>query len=176
MLVMSNNFMQLFFGWEGVGVVSYLLIGFWYTRPTATFAALKAFLVEPGRRLRIHPRDCGDLAIHGIARLRRRCSRTPSSWSTRRSSDTRPRLAGDHVCLYLPVRGRDGQVRADAAACVVAGFDGRPDADLGADPRGHHGDGGHFHGGAHVAACSSCPRRRSRSCSSSARPRRSSWG
>ncbi|MGO9933369.1 MAG: NADH-quinone oxidoreductase subunit L, partial [Steroidobacteraceae bacterium] len=46
MLVMSNNFMQLFFGWEAVGVVSYLLIGFWYTRPTATFAALKAFLVN----------------------------------------------------------------------------------------------------------------------------------
>jgi len=46
MLVMSNNFMQLFFAWEGVGVVSYLLIGFWYTRPTATFAALKAFLVN----------------------------------------------------------------------------------------------------------------------------------
>ncbi|MGO9512316.1 MAG: NADH-quinone oxidoreductase subunit L [Steroidobacteraceae bacterium] len=46
MLVMSNNFMQLFFGWEAVGVVSYLLIGFWYTRPTAIFAALKAFLVN----------------------------------------------------------------------------------------------------------------------------------
>jgi NADH-quinone oxidoreductase subunit L len=45
-LVMSNNFMQLFFGWEAVGVVSYLLIGFWYTRPTATFASLKAFLVN----------------------------------------------------------------------------------------------------------------------------------
>jgi NADH-quinone oxidoreductase subunit L len=46
MLVMSNNFVQLFFGWEAVGVVSYLLIGFWYTRPTATFAALKAFLAN----------------------------------------------------------------------------------------------------------------------------------
>ena len=46
MLVMSNNFMQLFFGWEAVGLVSYLLIGFWYTRPTATYANLKAFLVN----------------------------------------------------------------------------------------------------------------------------------
>ena len=46
MLVMSNNFLQLFFGWEAVGVVSYLLIGFWYTRPTAIVASLKAFLVN----------------------------------------------------------------------------------------------------------------------------------
>jgi NADH-quinone oxidoreductase subunit L len=46
MLVMSNNFVQLFFGWEAVGVVSYLLIGFWYTRPTAIVANLKAFLVN----------------------------------------------------------------------------------------------------------------------------------
>jgi len=46
MLVMSNNFMQLFFGWEAVGVVSYLLIGFWYKRPSAIFANLKAFLVN----------------------------------------------------------------------------------------------------------------------------------
>ncbi|QLI82111.1 NADH-quinone oxidoreductase subunit L [Chitinibacter fontanus] len=46
MLVMSNNFVQLFFGWEAVGLVSYLLIGFWFKRPTATFANLKAFLVN----------------------------------------------------------------------------------------------------------------------------------
>jgi len=46
MLVMSNNFLQLFFGWEAVGLVSYLLIGFWYTRPTAIHANLKAFLVN----------------------------------------------------------------------------------------------------------------------------------
>ncbi|MBK8182287.1 MAG: NADH-quinone oxidoreductase subunit L [Candidatus Competibacteraceae bacterium] len=46
MLVMANNFLQLFFGWEGVGLVSYLLIGFWYKRESATFASLKAFLVN----------------------------------------------------------------------------------------------------------------------------------
>ncbi len=46
MLVMSNNFMQLFFGWEAVGLVSYLLIGFWFTRPSAIYANLKAFLVN----------------------------------------------------------------------------------------------------------------------------------
>src|SRR5260370_15285168 len=46
MLVMSNNFLQLFLGWEAVGLVSYLLIGFWYTRPTAIYANLKAFLVN----------------------------------------------------------------------------------------------------------------------------------
>src|SRR3954462_8979673 len=46
MLVMANNFLQLFFGWEAVGLVSYLLIGFWYTRPTAIFANLKAFIVN----------------------------------------------------------------------------------------------------------------------------------
>lgn len=46
MLVMSNNFLQLFFGWEAVGLVSYLLIGFWYTKPSAIFANMKAFLVN----------------------------------------------------------------------------------------------------------------------------------
>lgn len=46
MLVMSNNFMQLFFGWEAVGLVSYLLIGFWYKKETAIYANLKAFLVN----------------------------------------------------------------------------------------------------------------------------------
>ena len=46
MLVMANNFLQLFFGWEAVGLVSYFLIGFWYTRESAIFASLKAFLVN----------------------------------------------------------------------------------------------------------------------------------
>src|SRR5699024_7053027 len=46
MLVMSNNFLQLFFGWDAVGLVSYLLIGFWFKKPTATYANMKAFLVN----------------------------------------------------------------------------------------------------------------------------------
>ena len=46
LLVMANNFLQLFIGWEAVGLVSYLLIGFWFKRPTATFAMLKAFMVN----------------------------------------------------------------------------------------------------------------------------------
>ncbi len=46
MLVSSNNLLQLFFGWEGVGVASYLLIGFWYNKKSATSAAVKAFLVN----------------------------------------------------------------------------------------------------------------------------------
>ena len=45
-LVMGNNFIQLFFGWEAVGVMSYLLIGFWLEKPTAVSAGLKAFLVN----------------------------------------------------------------------------------------------------------------------------------
>ena len=45
-LVMSNNYLLLFAGWEGVGLCSYLLIGFWYTRPTAIYANMKAFLVN----------------------------------------------------------------------------------------------------------------------------------
>jgi NADH-quinone oxidoreductase subunit L len=67
MLVMSNNFLQLFFGWEAVGLVSYLLIGFWSTRPTAIFANMKAFLVN-----RVGDRYCVAVQLgglrHGICR------------------------------------------------------------------------------------------------------------
>jgi len=49
-LVTAADFMQLFFGWEGVGLASYLLIGFWYHKPTANAAAIKAFRGQPGRR------------------------------------------------------------------------------------------------------------------------------
>jgi NADH-quinone oxidoreductase subunit L len=61
MLVMSNNMLQLFFGWEAVGLVSYLLIGFWFNKPTAIFANMKAFLVNRVGDFGFHSRhrvDC----------------------------------------------------------------------------------------------------------------------
>jgi NADH-quinone oxidoreductase subunit L len=159
MLVMSNNFLQLFFGWEAVGLVSYLLIGFWYTRPSAIFANLKAFLVN----------RVGDfgflLGIAGVlfwfqsldyATVFQNAARRPACCAdrARRSSARLRRLgsAGAQLHLHLPVHRRHGQVGAGAAARVAARFHGRPDPDLGADPRRHHGHRGHLHGRAHVAA------------------------
>ena len=49
MLVTANNFLQLYFGWEGVGLVSYLLIGFWFNKESANFGSLKAFIVNRSR-------------------------------------------------------------------------------------------------------------------------------
>ena len=163
MLVMSNNFLQLFFGWEAVGVVSYLLIGFWYKRPTAIFANLKAFLVN----------RVGDFGfLLGIAALAmatgtldyaltfadaERLSR-PDDRDLQRHA-----VVAADVRLHLPVRRRDGQVGAGAAARLAAGFDGRPDADLGVDPCRDDGHCRHLHGRAHVAAVRATRRRRYRS-------------
>ena len=117
MLVMSNNFMQLFFGWEAVGVVSYLLIGFWYTRPTAIFANLKAFLVN----------RVGDFGfVLGIAGVvyytaqfggARSTTRMPSGRAADRGQTFR--LAGTDgvnamtficICLFIGAMGKSAQV------------------------------------------------------------------
>ena len=176
MLVMSNNFLQLFFGWEAVGVVSYLLIGFWYTRPTAIFANLKAFLVNRVGDFGFVLGIAGVALLHRLARLRdgvrRRATR---SRRTRCRSSRACEWQAMTVDLHLPVHRRDGQVGAGAAARLAAGLDGRPDADLGADPRGDDGDRRHLHGGAHVAAVRAVGDGADRPCSSSARRPRSSW-
>ncbi len=119
MLVMANNFMQLFFGWEAVGVVSYLLIGFWYKRPTAIFANMKAFLVN----------RVGDfgfvLGIAGVAVLHGAAGRRLAATTTTRSR-LAPKIAeqtfsisgiGDvHamtficICLFIGAMGKSAQV------------------------------------------------------------------
>ena len=151
-LVMSNNFLQLFFGWEAVGVVSYLLIGFWFKRETAIFANMKAFLVN----------RIGDFGfLLGIATLLAFAGSLDYQTVFGAAEGARGRahlallrdgVVGAHGGLHRAVRRRHGQVGADAAARLAAGFHGRPHAHLRTDPRGHHGHRGHLHGGADVAA------------------------
>ena len=172
MLVMSNNFLQLFFGWEAVGLVSYLLIGFWFTQPTAIFANMKAFLVN----------RVGDFGfILGIGLIVAYAGTLNYARGLRQGRRARQagvpgdRLAADHRDLHLPVHRRDGQERAVPAARLAARLDGRPDADLGADPRGDDGDGRHLHGRAHVAAVRAVRHRALVRAGRSARSRRCSW-
>ena len=95
MLVTTNNFLQLFFGWEGVGLVSYLLIGFWYNKPTANAADIKAFLVNRvgdfGFVLGISPSSpaVGSLELRrglrqGRPTLAADAHRLPRAWTCRR--------------------------------------------------------------------------------------------
>jgi NADH-quinone oxidoreductase subunit L len=113
MLVMSNNFLQLFFGWEAVGVVSYLLIGFWFKKETAIFANMKAFLVN----------RVGDFGfLLGIAAL---VMFTGSldyaevfSQATRLSGESIEVLSGSQwsvltlacICLFVGAMGKSAQV------------------------------------------------------------------
>jgi len=110
-LVMANNFMQLFFGWEAVGVVSYLLIGFWYTRPTAIAANLKAFLVN----------RVGDFGfVLGIAAV----LTTPDPWITRPFSHMR---TSSRVRRFISPRPSPGRrSRSPAFACSWAQWVSRP--------------------------------------------------
>ena len=109
MLVMSNNFLQLFFGWEAVGLVSYLLIGFWYTRPTAIYANLKAFLVN----------RVGDFGfILGIGLLLAHTG----SLDYAQTFAAAPKLAGASIRL---IPGADWPLLAVACICLFIGAMGK---------------------------------------------------
>ena len=152
MLVMSNNFMQLFFGWEAVGLVSYLLIGFWYTRPTAIYANLKAFLVN-------RVGDFGFLLGIGMVLF------YAGSMDYAAEFQAAPTLAAKQInllpntswslmtviCILLFI-GAMGQISASAVARMATRFDGRPNANFCTNSRRNHGHGGYFYGGAYVAA------------------------
>ncbi len=110
MLVMSNNFVQLFFGWEAVGLVSYLLIGFWYKRPTAIFANLKAFLVNRvgdfGFLLGIGliAAYAGTLDYHEVFAMRLDLAATTevaTGWSL---------ITAICICLFIGAMGKSAQV------------------------------------------------------------------
>ena len=113
MLVMSNNFLQLFFGWEAVGLVSYLLIGFWSVRETAVFANLKAFLVN----------RVGDfgfiLGIAAIAMYANSLDYVEVFKAAPGLADTQITLLGDTgwslmtvicICLFIGAMGKSAQV------------------------------------------------------------------
>ena len=150
MLVTADNLVQMFFGWEGVGLASYLLVGFWYHKPSANAAAIKAFVVN----------RVGDfgfaLGIFLVYQL-------TGSVSFEQVFAAAPGLAGQSysplgsrrrqadVCLLAAVHGRDGQVGAVLAAHLVARRDGGADAGLRADSRRDDGHRWRVHGGASVA-------------------------
>ncbi|MET0282155.1 MAG: NADH-quinone oxidoreductase subunit L [Steroidobacteraceae bacterium] len=113
MLVMSNNFLQLFFGWEAVGLVSYLLIGFWYTRPSAIFANMKAFLVN----------RVGDfgflLGIAGVVYFTGSLQYTDAFAAVERIASQNFHLLGGQgwnaltvicICLFIGAMGKSAQV------------------------------------------------------------------
>jgi NADH-quinone oxidoreductase subunit L len=109
MLVMANNFVQLFFGWEAVGVVSYLLIGFWYKRPSAIFANLKAFLVN----------RVGDFGfLLGIAAL----VLHTGSFDYATTFAAAPQLAGQTIELYA---GASWSLLSVACICLFVGAMGK---------------------------------------------------
>ena len=169
MLVTADNLVQMFFGWEGVGLASYLLIGFWYHKPSANAAAIKAFVVNrvgdfgfiarhlrhlPGLRHRLDPGDPRGRAGHG------------------RLDDRLPRHARRHddPALHPAVHRRDGQIGAARPPHLAARRDGGPDPGLRADPRRDDGHRRRVHGLPPVADVRDQRRPRSPSSPSSAPP------
>ena len=173
MLVTADNLVQMYFGWEGVGLASYLLIGFWYHKPEANAAAIKAFVVN---RVGDFGFALGIFALFmlvGAIDFDTVFAQAPSLTG---KTHLVLRLAPGRAHAHLPaaVHGRHGQIGAVPAAHLAARRHGRPDPGLGADPRRHHGDRRRVHGGAAVAAVRAGAQRAEPSSPSSAPPPRSS--
>ncbi len=133
MLVTSDNLLQIFFGWEGVGLCSYLLIGFWYQKPSANAAAIKAFIVNRVGDFGFALGIFGVFYIFGTLDFDTVFAAAPSMVGKTFL------FAGHNVDILTTrcaccFRRRDGKIRADRASHLVAGCDGGPHPRLRADP------------------------------------------
>ncbi len=141
MLVMADNFLTLFVFWEGVGLCSYLLIGYYYKRRSAGNAAKKAFIVN----------RIGDLGF-GLGMMLIFTTLRHDLFFGEQAFSPRSPKAAPHQDPVLDraaaVHRCDRQERAVPAARLVAGRDGRPDPGVGAHPRRDHGHRRHLPGGA----------------------------
>ena len=141
-LVLANNLLLLFVGWEGVGLCSYLLIGFYFLRKSASDAGKKAFIVnrigDAGFMLGLF------LMLGTLGTIRF----TEIGPAHRRGAFRSGQRRADGDCAAA-VRRRDRQVGAASAVRLAAGRHGRPDAGQRADPRGDHGDRRRVHDRAH---------------------------
>ncbi len=147
-LVLGSNFAVLFVGWELVGLSSYLLISFWYERPSAAAAGKKAFIVN----------RIGDLGF--LIALMLIFTQFGSLDFAHVFENAEQTLGGGSgmataITLLLLV-GAAGKSAAASPLCVAARCDGGPDAGVGADPRRHDGHRRRVHGGAHRCSLRPC--------------------
>ncbi len=145
MLVTANNLVQMFFGWEGVGLASYLLIGFWYKKPSANAAAIKAFVVNRVGDLGFMLGIFGVFWLFGTVSIPDILAAAPDKVGFEHRFPGLSRRY-DELALRIVVHRRDGQIGAVGPAHMASRRDGRADTCVGADPCRDDGDRRRLHG------------------------------